>query len=300
MMQQSAAVPCAVEGCDRPAWQRGWCQMHYSRWYRSGSLGEPSSRRTPVAAQRCKADGCLNPVIANGECNVHRIRMRQYGTYELVRPPRGTCEYPGCGRPHAAQGWCAYHFRLVVTEGRDPLDVRPYGRSACSVQDCDAEHYCQDLCKLHYQRWLRTGDPGGLDLQVARYNGAPCGVRGCVASAQAQGMCVTHYVIFYSQPKRRAQKREAAGADYFSPEASRARCEYYDYRCWVCGAPATAMDHVKPPSKGGSQFPANLRPACLHCNAIKGDRWPYPTSSYRGQQRPLGSRDHCHREGNET
>jgi hypothetical protein len=27
---------CAVEGCDREVRARGWCNMHYARWYRHG------------------------------------------------------------------------------------------------------------------------------------------------------------------------------------------------------------------------------------------------------------------------
>ena len=30
-------VPCAVPDCARPVQCRGWCEMHYHRWYRTGS-----------------------------------------------------------------------------------------------------------------------------------------------------------------------------------------------------------------------------------------------------------------------
>jgi hypothetical protein len=27
---------CSVDGCGRPFYARGWCSMHYLRWYRHG------------------------------------------------------------------------------------------------------------------------------------------------------------------------------------------------------------------------------------------------------------------------
>lgn len=73
---------------------------------------------------------------------------------------------------------------------------------------------------------------------------------------------------------RRAHRvREASG--WASDAAIAARRELYGNRCWMCGADAQAMDHVKPIAAGGSNWPANLRPACKPCNSRKGAKWPY-------------------------
>lgn len=49
-------------------------------------------------------------------------------------------------------------------------------------------------------------------------------------------------------------------------------------RCYECQKPATSVDHYKPLSRGGSNWPANLRPICASCNGRKSNRWPWPTT----------------------
>lgn len=79
-------------------------------------------------------------------------------------------------------------------------------------------------------------------------------------------------------PERRKQIREryalrlATAPGTASPEAIAARIAFYGDRCWVCRAPAEQIDHVIPLSRGGSNWPANLRPICAACNQHKGAR----------------------------
>lgn len=76
---------------------------------------------------------------------------------------------------------------------------------------------------------------------------------------------------------RRARKVNAVGDA--TPEQIAARVDFYGGRCWMCGDQWEHIDHVKPLSKGGSNWPANLRPACATCNLTKGDRWPWPSEA---------------------
>lgn len=59
-----------------------------------------------------------------------------------------------------------------------------------------------------------------------------------------------------------------------APSAVQARIDFYGGLCWMCGDDYDEIDHVKPIIFGGSNWPANLRPACRGCNAAKGGRWP--------------------------
>lgn len=77
----------------------------------------------------------------------------------------------------------------------------------------------------------------------------------------SNSVCVTRY---------RKQQNIAPGNP--SNEAILARIAFYGTKCWMCGGPYEALDHVIPLSKGGTNWPANLRPACKSCNSRKRDR----------------------------
>lgn len=78
--------------------------------------------------------------------------------------------------------------------------------------------------------------------------------------------------------RRRARKR-ATRFCVITRQALEQRWGYFGGRCWMCNAPASEWDHVKPLSKGGWHVLANLRPACKPCNSAKRDRWPYEMSA---------------------
>lgn len=70
----------------------------------------------------------------------------------------------------------------------------------------------------------------------------------------------------------RARKQNAAGV--CSAEQLLARVAVFGGKCWVpgCGKRYTEIDHVLPLSKGGTNWPANLRPICSWHNRSKGNR----------------------------
>jgi 5-methylcytosine-specific restriction endonuclease McrA len=72
--------------------------------------------------------------------------------------------------------------------------------------------------------------------------------------------------------RRKARKLEAAGTA--TPSQIAARVSFYGGRCAYCGGPYEHLDHVIPLARGGSNWPANLRPACGPCNLSKHTRTP--------------------------
>lgn len=70
--------------------------------------------------------------------------------------------------------------------------------------------------------------------------------------------------------KRYALKLGVQG--FHTAEQAQARAVVYGNRCWLCGNPMQGMDHVIPLTRGGSDWPSNLRPICKPCNSRKSNR----------------------------
>lgn len=80
----------------------------------------------------------------------------------------------------------------------------------------------------------------------------------------------------YRRDRHRRRSMELGAAGVFTEEQWQARLAYFGWCCWVCGCdwkelPSfyKTIDHIIPLSKGGSNWPANLRPACKSCNSIR-------------------------------
>jgi 5-methylcytosine-specific restriction endonuclease McrA len=82
----------------------------------------------------------------------------------------------------------------------------------------------------------------------------------------------SHETIMQALRRRRARKAEAFTLPFTFGDLQ-AKFDYWGNLCWMCGAPATSLDHVKPLAKGGAHILANFRPACGRCNSAKSNRW---------------------------
>jgi 5-methylcytosine-specific restriction endonuclease McrA len=86
--------------------------------------------------------------------------------------------------------------------------------------------------------------------------------------------------------RREAAIRQGREVFDFSPAQLADKIRYWGGRCWMCGAQASCVDHVKPLVAGGAHMLANLRPACTPCNARKAGRWPLRNHSRSGLLEP--------------
>ena len=78
---------CEVEGCDRKHYARGWCRLHYSRWFAKGTVVEPAPRfRDPeesfAARTRWTDGGCLEWTASRDRIGYARIYV--HGTHIFV------------------------------------------------------------------------------------------------------------------------------------------------------------------------------------------------------------------------
>lgn len=70
MLQQST---CTIPDCDRAHHARGWCKLHWFRWYRNGDPLVKTKVIPPPGI--CTVDGCEQVFMAKGYCNTHYHRL---------------------------------------------------------------------------------------------------------------------------------------------------------------------------------------------------------------------------------
>lgn len=78
------------------------------------------------------------------------------------------------------------------------------------------------------------------------------------------------------QQRRRCKQLRATGSCTYDQWMQ--RVEFYGWKCFYCASRLTrktlTMDHRIPLSRNGSNWPANLVPACRFCNTSKGAKMP--------------------------
>lgn len=103
---------CTVEGCGKPHACRGFCQMHYSRFRRTGDAGEVSTRRLATVDERFwakveKTDTCW--LWTGG-------RNRGYGTFNALGKTTAAHLYlvgaapAGMNWDHTCHNWAECHL----------------------------------------------------------------------------------------------------------------------------------------------------------------------------------------------
>ena len=79
------------------------------------------------------------------------------------------------------------------------------------------------------------------------------------------------------RPSRKADARARMARQRAAARGQRSDHHAADFTgdtCGWCGAPAEALDHIIPLSRGGDDRVSNLDPICRPCNRSKGDKTP--------------------------
>lgn len=142
-----ADATCAVEDCPRTDLEaRGWCNKHYERWRRTGSIElgavprKPRKRKEPVP---CKIEGCDRRARPswNDWCRAHHDRWVRTGSTGPVGvaerrkyAPGDQCEADDCAERPRSRGLCSAHSWRANTYGDPNLRIlRPRtGRRTCA------------------------------------------------------------------------------------------------------------------------------------------------------------------------
>lgn len=107
---------CSVDGCDRIAEHKGWCDAHYRRQLTTGLVGGSRVRERSKQSLTCSVNGCTENSLAKNLCRKHYYRLKNSGTTELLpyNPPRGEAHPNYSGD---AVGYLGAHRRVRVKYG---------------------------------------------------------------------------------------------------------------------------------------------------------------------------------------
>lgn len=183
------------------------------------------------------------------------------------RPAPKTCA--GCG-------FIGTYKRRVLLVGGTPYCSACRPIRMCSESACDKKVHADGLCNSHWNKQYYAANPTYHQARARRWHAAN-------PEKAAEQRRRRDPLLLRSLANRRARRRYQAEGQH-TPAQVRARIAYYGWRCWRCRAPWEEVDHVKPVSKGGCEWPANLRPICVQCNRRKLNHWDGPQSLRKAGQ----------------
>lgn len=227
---------------------------HYNKWAKG--------RKGP-----CSVEGCELLVHCKGLCQAHYVRAKKTGSPHTGGPIRG----------HLPDGmsWCAHCEALKPRDEFQSNASRPNGlNSYCKqcVSQLRSTKY-RDMIRAQQRAWRDRNPERMAEFYRSYARRHPERIRAKIARARVLYPERYRQYARTGDNNRRAREKNAAGSA--TNAQIEARWDYYGRKCWMCGADAVATDHVKPLSKGGSNWPSNLRPACEPCNNRKRNRWPF-------------------------
>ncbi len=238
---------CQAPDCPRRRARKGLCTSHYRRWEREGEAGLTAPIRIAKNTEACVVDDCPDPVLAKGLCRPHYWRQWKTGDVRQGEPVRRPvardepCVVDRCTKTRARADKCSTHYQAAYMLG---------------IKSDPERHEKYKAYQRRHNRDSRLRDPEGHRARVRAWR-------------------LANPAVYRAAYMRRKLRRMNAAHVPFSSEQLAAKMAYWGNRCWVCGGPFEAVDHVKPLSRGGAEILANLRPICTSDNSSKNGRWPW-------------------------
>lgn len=192
---------------------------------------------------------------------------------------------PICGKPvpvwRLDLGLCLQHSKQ--------FNQRNWGRARQSKQPLKVSEYIVSF--HHKQQWtLERKREVGRNSMRRQYAANPDKFRQRSRKwyRDNSGTCCayqqSYYQLHLNQAKQYNRKRSinrGIGGGVCTLDTWAARVEFYGWKCFYCNITLTedtlTADHRIPVSKGGTNWPSNLVPACKACNCGKRDKIYYDT-----------------------
>lgn len=208
-----------------------------------------STHSTAAAETRAfrKANGlCAKCTSASVPGKLHCAPCMEAGRLAAAkqrkeRGSQGQCVQ--CGSPAKAGGtWCPSHASAA------------YGRARAAT--------------------LRLRARTSEEVQADRDRLHPDGMKACRYTAAHSGpLVLSEFFFSRSRPDGLSERcRACAGRAYRRTAMTYWRSQGIPFVCVYCGGPFEHVDHVVPTTRGGTDDPTNLVPACTSCNTSKGDK----------------------------
>ena len=150
---------CKVENCTKSVVAHGLCSAHYSKLRK---YGDPTAGRHNIGGT-CDFEGCENQVHAHRLCRVHYERYKKHGDPSIRRRVK-VCSVDGCLAPFRANGYCEFHNDRARRHNGNPLGggekrLSRGSLGTCKVEGCDDVAVASHLCRKHYSKFKKYGDP---------------------------------------------------------------------------------------------------------------------------------------------
>jgi len=234
---------CAIEGCGRGAYRRGYCNPHY---------------RQALATQRGTPHGTIGGYSNFGcRCDACSLAQRAYAREwrnanpDKVKVQRDNWRANNAARHRAARAaWRTANTTRVREQETAWRQANPERSKAILAKYAAANPTRLRQASL---KW-RTANPVAVAKTKADF-----------AAANPD--------YFRRAAMIRRVRRAGADVRVVSAKDWRRLCERFGNRCAYCAGPGPlAQDHIIPLVRGGRHSIGNLLPACKPCNSRKGSK----------------------------
>lgn len=162
------AQPCSVDDCGRPVHSLGYCQMHYQRFRRNGTVELIRQR------EFCSINDCERSAYGNGYCQMHYQRIKRTGVSDAPGPRKGKwvgarCLMTGCDHTdRMVRGYCQSHYQQLFLDEYQRKYYIKHRDKKITYQKALYEYWRVIVCNIRDDLLARQGGRCAICHRIAR------------------------------------------------------------------------------------------------------------------------------------